>query len=64
MFGQNLTQRHRGCWQEVVALLGILNANPDGQRKEDQKEKIGKLERSPIGEHTVHIEVKGHDHRR
>jgi Staphylococcal nuclease homologue len=42
--------------------LGILNDNPDSQRKADQQDKIGKLKRSPIGEHTGHIEVKGHDH--
>jgi len=64
MFGQHLTQRHWGCCQEVLALVGILNANPDGQRKEGQQDKIGKLERSPIGERTAHIEVEGHDHRR
>ena len=33
-FGQNLTERHRGCCQEVVALGGKLSAaDPDGQRK-------------------------------
>ena len=41
-FGQNLTQRHRGYCQEVVVLLGKLNAaDPDDQRKEGQQDKKG-----------------------
>jgi len=41
-----------------------MNTDPDGQRKEDQQDRKVKLERSPIGEHTGHIEVKGHEHQR
>jgi len=65
MFGQNFTQRNRGCCRGVVALVGILNAHadPHGQRKEGQQDREGEPERSPIDEHTGHIEVEGHKHR-
>ena len=45
-------------------MVGKLNADPDGQRKEDQQEIKGKLECSPIGEYAGHIEVKGHEYQR
>lgn len=63
-FGQNFTQRHRGCCREAVALVGKVSTDPDGERKEGQQDIKGGLERAPIGEHTGHIEVKGHEHRR
>ena len=57
-FWQILIQRHRGCCREVVALVG-MNADPDGQRNENQQNTKAKLERSPIGEYAGHIEVEG-----
>ena len=62
-FGENRTQRHRGCGREVVPLVGI-NADPDGQCKKDQQDRKAKLERSPIGERAAHIEVEGHQSQR
>jgi hypothetical protein len=41
-----------------------MDADPDGQRKEDQQDIKAKLERSPIGEHAEHIEVEGQDYQR
>jgi hypothetical protein len=62
-FWQNLTQRNRGWCQEVLALVGKLNAaDPDSQRKEGQQDRKGNLERSPIGEHAGHMEVQSHEH--
>ena len=62
-FGRNLTQRQRGCCRAVVAFVEMLDANPDGQRKDDQQDRKGNLEHSQIGrvEYAGHIEVEGHE---
>lgn len=63
-FGQNFTQCHWGCGREVVAMVGKLNANSDGQHKENQQDIKGKLEHPPISEHAKHIEVQGDESHR